>query len=175
MAIRKGLYDKLSEQELIECVRYNGQLLGCNGGWDVYGYWHSQQNYGVTSLENNPYVGTTVGRLCYLSKPRTAGSQVALWTTLPARDEANMRDVLFTVGPMYVSFYVANNFYSYSSGIYSDDEGMCVSNTTNHGILLIGYGTENGVDYWLLKNSWGKSKHFCCCCHLVTANIPVTR
>ncbi|MFS8031326.1 putative zingipain [Helianthus anomalus] len=27
--------------------------------------------------------------------------------------------------------------------------------TVKHGAVIIGYGTENGVDYWLLKNSWG--------------------
>ena len=41
---------------------------------------------------------------------------------------------------------------SYRGGIYA---GCSSSPATNHVVAVVGYGTDNGVDYWLVKNSWG--------------------
>lgn len=46
----------------------------------------------------------------------------------------------------------ADTIQFYSSGIYSD--ASC-SNQLNHVVINVGYGTDNGVDYWKVRNSWG--------------------
>ena len=65
-----------------------------------------------------------------------------------------MVEALELVGPIVVTLN-ANNLKHYSSGIINMP--FC-SRLTNHAVLAVGYGTDkSGVDYYIVKNSWGES------------------
>jgi len=66
--------------------------------------------------------------------------------------EEEIMTEIMTRGP--VSAYInANCIEDYTGGINMYD--TCLTHTTNHAIQLNGWGTENGVDYWIGRNSWG--------------------
>jgi len=57
-------------------------------------------------------------------------------------------------GPVAVGVN-AGAWHSYSSGVLSAKDCTGPMTAINHGVVAVGWGTENGVDYWLLRNSWG--------------------
>lgn len=53
-------------------------------------------------------------------------------------------------GPISIGAY-ATQWLSYKGGIMTS----CDNKDPNHAILIVGYGSDNGQDYWIIKNSWG--------------------
>jgi cathepsin B len=69
-------------------------------------------------------------------------------------DEEMMKQNLTLKGPLTATFKSLPDFFSYRSGIYLATSS-CYSKGLSHSLLIIGFGSENGVDYWLVQNSWG--------------------
>ncbi len=53
-------------------------------------------------------------------------------------------------------FSVNTDFFSYRDGIYTAPS-TCMKKGNSHALLVIGFGTDSGTDYWLVQNSWGTS------------------
>jgi hypothetical protein len=58
-----------------------------------------------------------------------------------------------TNGPLYVAFTVYADFETYRSGVYKHTTGGFLG---GHAVEMLGWGTEDGEDYWLIKNSWNE-------------------
>lgn len=51
---------------------------------------------------------------------------------------------------------VTRGMFAYKSGVFDPTYEDCSQKSMgSHALAIIGYGTENGVPYWILKNSWG--------------------
>ena len=44
---------------------------------------------------------------------------------------------------------------NYKSGIFDAGVGETLPSNPTHGVLVVGYGEENGKQYWKVKNTWG--------------------
>merc|ERR1711988_7309 len=72
---------------------------------------------------------------------------------VPADDEKALMEAV-AKQPVSVAIEADQmSFQLYHKGILTKTCG----HKLDHGVLLVGYGTENGVDYWKVKNSWGAS------------------
>ena len=107
----------------------------------------SCQAYKLPPLCKN-YCDSTTSYTYFLAQLRYGRSQYAL----PAYNTVAMQNDIMTYGPITAAFYVYNDFFSYSSGVYRHVSGAFAG---GHAIKIIGWGVEGGVPYWLCANSWG--------------------
>lgn len=64
-----------------------------------------------------------------------------------------IKDAIYTNGPIATQFEVYEDFVVYSGGIYQHVYGQFFG---NHAVSILGYGEENGVKYWFVRNTWGE-------------------
>ncbi|KAK2447413.1 senescence-specific cysteine protease SAG39 [Trifolium repens] len=83
----------------------------------------------------------------------TPAAQITSFVDVPANDEQQLLQAV-AQQPISVGIDVGPEFHLYKEGVYS---GTC-GQPFNHAVTLVGYGlTDDGIKYWLIKNSWGEN------------------
>lgn len=149
-AINTGVLVDLSEQELIDCAqgpKYGSH--GCNGGQMDGGFKFAIEN-GLCPYNNYPYLAKTQNT-CQ-SNTCTNAIHIESCYDIQPNNQQILESFVYKQ-PVSVAIEADTRYFqSYSSGIITSTQ--CGTNL-DHGVLIVGYGNENGQDYWIVKNSWG--------------------
>jgi C1A family cysteine protease len=153
--VKNGKLVSFSEQQLVDCdnFRNGGRDQGCNGGLMDNAFAWITKNGGLCLESDYKYesgVSQTEGT-CEKSCSVVSGSKIAKYVDVPVSDDAQMMAALM-VQPVAIAIEAdQRDFQLYKSGVFT---GACGTNL-DHGVLAVGYGVENGSDYYMVKNSWG--------------------
>lgn len=157
----------LNAQVIVNC-QAGGSCNGGNPG-GVYEYAHET---GIPDSSCEQYVAHNLGHqckaidICKECKPPVCpvgkDCQENCWAvdykhyyvskyySLSGKDK--MKAEIYANGPISCGIMVTDKFENYTGGIYSEFRLLPM---INHEISVVGYGVENGTEYWIGRNSWG--------------------
>eukprot|EP00730_Choanoeca_flexa_P006654 TRINITY_DN12195_c0_g1_i2.p1 TRINITY_DN12195_c0_g1~~TRINITY_DN12195_c0_g1_i2.p1 ORF type:complete len:365 (+),score=93.22 TRINITY_DN12195_c0_g1_i2:13-1107(+) len=154
VAIKTGIVEILSEQNILDCTpnpEECGGKGGCQGGTAELAYAALQKNGGMQTEWTYPYTSWGgVNSKCKFQQSRSVVN-VTGFTQIPSNQYEPLMEAVANVGPISISVD-AGSWFAYEEGVYNG------CNQTNpdidHAVQLVGYGSDNGSDYWLVRNSW---------------------
>ncbi|KAJ4816690.1 Cysteine protease [Rhynchospora pubera] len=116
------------------------------------------ENGGITTEEKYPYTSgaTDTQGTCDASKTSSHDVTISGFEFVPPYSESDLEKAVANQ-PVSIAIDASGSFHQfYSSGIFN---GPCEADTfhLNHAVTIVGYGAENGIKYWIVKNSWGTS------------------
>jgi len=147
-----GKFGDYSEQHLVDCAYDNEHVGGCKGA-SLHGYakFLKEKEPKLAHETTYPYKAEVqTCRTNYKQFYQGVSTSGAYWTG--NGDEETLKKLVVEHGAVLTGVSAAGPFTKYKGGIFAE----CVTGArTDHAVAVVGYGTENGVDYWLVKNSWG--------------------
>jgi C1A family cysteine protease len=146
-AVSKGKLVDLSEQQLVDCATgFAYGSHGCSGG-QMEGAFKYVIEHGQCALSAYPY--TAKDGTCNSCTPVV---YISSCFDVKPNDQISLKGAV-AQQPVAIAIEADTRYFqSYSSGVLTSTS--CGTNL-DHGVLIAGYGEENGQKYWLVKNSWG--------------------
>ena len=140
-----------SESNLVDCCR---QCFGCGGGspFLAINYITREQRGQFNTEKDYPYAPSQAW-FCWYDSSKAVG-YVTGYVSVDEDSEEDLKEKVGTLGPASIGIESSlADFHSYKSGIYNNPE--CSVGNLNHAVGCVGYGSENGTEYWIVRNSWG--------------------
>lgn len=135
-----------AEQQLVDCSTKQGNQ-GCDGGWmdQAFDYFKLQ----ATELTSD-YRYNARDQKCK-ADPTKFVAHLTAYTDVPPKSSAQLQAAAAkTVIAIAVD---AESWQDYDSGIIDSD---CFYDL-DHGVAIVGYGTDRKQNYWIVRNSWSDS------------------
>ncbi|XP_027901701.1 zingipain-2-like isoform X1 [Vigna unguiculata] len=142
-----GNLTALSEQELLDCDRTVN--AGCSGGLVDYAFEFIINNGGIDTEDDYPFQGAD--GICDQNKQNARAVTIDGYERVLPYDELALKKAVANQPVSVAIEAYGKEFQLYESGIFTGTCGTLI----DHGVAAVGYGTENGTDYWIVKNSWG--------------------
>nr|CAH7736089.1 unnamed protein product [Callosobruchus chinensis] len=141
---KNGTLEDLSAQDLVDCADATYGNTGCAGGLMTNAFDYVKDK-GILSESEYPYKG--ISDFC---RQKHEGFKIQRYVNLAMSDEKALAQAVAQVGPVSCAMD-ATFIQSYSHGIIDNSSG-CESERLllNHGVLVVGYGQEEGIEYWLI-------------------------
>jgi len=149
-AIEHGKLLSLSEQELVDCSYSPDGNQGCNGG-DMDLAFQFAETSALESESDYPYEASDDKCRYDASKGLV---KVQSFVDVAQNNQEQLKAAI-AKGPVSVAIEADTFVFQFYSGGILNDEG-CGTNL-DHGVVAVGYGVENGQEYFLVRNSWGAS------------------
>ena len=141
----KKLYS-FSPQQIIDCNAYK---YGCSGGTIAAALTYLKSNK-AQSFSSYPFV--QYKQTCK-ANANLGIAKVSSFYYSATSNEDSIAAMLYNAGPLAININ-ATPLQFYKGGIFNPSS---CSSSVNHGVAIVGYGTANGVPYWIVKNSWGEN------------------
>uniref|UniRef100_A0A1A9WFU4 Cysteine proteinase CG12163 n=1 Tax=Glossina brevipalpis TaxID=37001 RepID=A0A1A9WFU4_9MUSC len=153
-AVKTGVLEEYSEQELLDCDTSDS---ACNGGLPDNAFEAIEKIGGLELESEYPYHARK--EQCHFNGTKTH-VKVKGHVDLP-KNETAMAQWLITNGPISIGIN-ANAMQFYRGGVSHPWHILCSKKNLDHGVLIVGYGVSDypmfkkTLPYWIIKNSWGK-------------------